>query len=115
MKFKKFTIASLKKLGRSIDSVVLDAPKLEGVGGLYEKINRVDYDQWTTIRGPVWIGKILVIMLIRPRNDEACPHGKWPDDCGEVCFCGHVCRKHGNEECGVSGCWCLECFKVRDI
>ena len=59
------TIQELKKLGDQIDSVMLHAKDIDG---LYRKLAKFSHEEWTTLRAPVWIGELLVIMIVRPRK-----------------------------------------------
>ncbi len=62
------TIEETKRLGRRLDVELVHAPHLNGPGGLYDAL--ANYHGWTALRAPVWIGGELVMVVVRPREDE---------------------------------------------
>jgi len=73
MSWEPITLKELKELGKRIDSEVLCADSLED---LYLQLNtKYTHEKWTTLRAPVWCGDKLVLMIVKPRNDD-----DWDDD-----------------------------------
>lgn len=79
------TMKRLKTLGRNLDIVVLSAKKMNGRGGMYERMSQLEKKSgvdWTTLRGPVWVGDLLMMFMVRPRCDLGkCNAMKFPGEC----------------------------------
>lgn len=77
------TIEELRKLGSQIDIKIISAKKMTGRGGLYERMHRLSPNrEWATLRGPVWVDDNLVMILIKPRDDDAAYNNKaYPGEC----------------------------------
>ncbi len=78
----------LNGLGREIDSIYIRATKMNGRGGLYHRMQMLKkksgFDDWKSLRGPVWIGDYIVTHLFRPRDDDAGynqPRRRYPGEC----------------------------------
>lgn len=67
--WQPISLDELKQLGRRIDSEMVSAPHMNGPGGLYEAMHKLG-DGWTTLRAPVIVGDMLVMLMVRPRDDE---------------------------------------------
>lgn len=73
MSWEPITFEELKGLGRRIDTQMVATDTLEDM--YFELNTKYHYETWTMLRAPVWIGDKLVVMLVKPRNDD-----DWDDD-----------------------------------
>lgn len=82
MDWEPITLEELRDIGRRIDTQVVCADSIEG---LYFELNtKYKAENWTSLRAPSWCGDKLMIMLVKPRNDD-----DWDDDGNYI----------GNNEC----------------
>jgi hypothetical protein len=73
MDWKPITLEELRELGTRIDSEMIHADSLEE---LYFELNtKYTHEKWTLLRAPVWIEDKLVVMVVKPRNDD-----DWDDE-----------------------------------
>lgn len=62
------SMEELKGLGARIDSTLVHAPSLPE---LYRELNtKYGHEKWTTLRAPQWCGDQLVVMVVKPRDDN---------------------------------------------
>ncbi len=73
MSWEPIKFEELKGLGRRIDTQMVATDSLEEM--YFELNTKYHYETWTMLRAPVWIGDKLVVMLVKPRNDD-----DWDDD-----------------------------------
>lgn len=84
---RNLTEKEVGDLGKQLDSVVMSARAMEGEDGMYARLNRLEKEsgvKWRTLRGPVWVGDLIVMVMLRPRDDDA-PYNKretpWHGEC----------------------------------
>lgn len=61
-------------LGKRLDIKYLKAKKMTGRYGMYHRIHLLEKRsgyKWNTLSGPVWVGDYILMVLVRPRNDDA--------------------------------------------
>ncbi len=68
MSYPTITYEELKTLGVRITSRMVCA---DDEPGLHYQLNtKYPSEKWVLLRAPVWCGDKLVVMVVKPRNDE---------------------------------------------
>jgi hypothetical protein len=68
------TAEQVHQIGRQLDSVVMSARCMDGEDGMYHRLSLLEEEsgvKWFPLRGPVWVGDWLVMVMLRPRDDNA--------------------------------------------
>ena len=99
MDYEPITLEELRSLGVRIDSEMVCADSIEG---LYFELNtKYGHEKWALLRAPVWCGDKLVVMIVKPRNDDDFDddgnyigvNDRWKDPGSECALCKRPKRK----------------------